>query len=28
MQHVFPFLAGNAPEADAEIAAIATWFRG
>ncbi|MDN5916233.1 MAG: alpha/beta hydrolase [Pseudonocardia sp.] len=28
MQHVFPFLAGNAPEADAEIAAIAKWFRG
>jgi monoterpene epsilon-lactone hydrolase len=28
MQHVFPCLAGNAPEADAEIAAIATWFRG
>jgi epsilon-lactone hydrolase len=28
MQHVFPFLAGNAPEADAEIAAIARWFRG
>ncbi|MGW4591929.1 alpha/beta hydrolase [Amycolatopsis thermoflava] len=28
MQHVFPFLAGNAPEADAEIAAIAKWYRG
>lgn len=28
MQHVFPFLAGNAPEADDEIAAIATWYRG
>jgi epsilon-lactone hydrolase len=28
MQHVYPFLAGNAPEADAEIAAIAKWFRG
>ena len=28
MQHVFPFLAGNAPEADTEIAAIATWYRG
>jgi epsilon-lactone hydrolase len=27
MQHVFPFLAGNAPEADAEIAAIASWYR-
>ncbi|MCE3550718.1 alpha/beta hydrolase [Pseudonocardia sp. RS11V-5] len=27
MQHVFPFLAGNAPEADDEIAAIATWYR-
>jgi acetyl esterase/lipase len=26
MQHVFPFLAGNAPEADAEIAAIADWY--
>lgn len=28
MQHVFPFLAGRAPEADDEIAAIAAWFRG
>jgi monoterpene epsilon-lactone hydrolase len=28
MQHVYPFLAGNAPEADAEIAALAKWFRG
>jgi acetyl esterase/lipase len=28
MQHVYPFLAGNAPEADQEIAAIAKWFRG
>ena len=28
MQHVFPFLAGNAPEADDEIAAIAKWYRG
>jgi monoterpene epsilon-lactone hydrolase len=28
MQHVFPFLAGNAPEADNEIAAIAKWHRG
>jgi epsilon-lactone hydrolase len=27
MQHVFPFLAGNAPEADDEIAALATWYR-
>jgi acetyl esterase/lipase len=28
MQHVFPCLAGNAPEADAEIARIAAWYRG
>jgi acetyl esterase/lipase len=28
MQHVYPFMAGNAPEADAEIAAIADWYRG
>jgi epsilon-lactone hydrolase len=28
MQHVYPFLAGNAPEADDEIAAIAAWYRG
>jgi epsilon-lactone hydrolase len=28
MQHVFPFLAGNAPEADVEIAALAKWYRG
>jgi acetyl esterase/lipase len=28
MQHVFPFLAGNAPEADVEIAEIAKWYRG
>lgn len=28
MQHVFPFLAGRAPEAGAEIAAIARWYRG
>jgi monoterpene epsilon-lactone hydrolase len=28
MQHVFPFLAGNAPEADDEIAEIAAWYRG
>lgn len=27
MQHVFPFLAGRAPEADAEIARIASWYR-
>ncbi|MBM7807779.1 acetyl esterase/lipase [Geodermatophilus bullaregiensis] len=27
MQHVFPFLAGNAREADDEIAAIAKWYR-
>lgn len=27
MQHVFPFLAGNAREADAELAGLATWFR-
>lgn len=27
MQHVFPCLAGNAPEADDEIAAIAAWYR-
>ncbi|MBC7273042.1 alpha/beta hydrolase [Streptomyces albogriseolus] len=27
MQHVFPFLAGRAPEADAEIARISDWFR-
>ena len=27
MQHVFPCLAGRAAEADAEIAAIATWYR-
>lgn len=28
MQHVFPFSAGNAPEADTEIAAVAAWYRG
>jgi acetyl esterase/lipase len=28
MQHVFPFLAGRAPEADAEIGRIAEWYRG
>lgn len=27
MQHVFPCLAGNAPEADEEIARIARWYR-
>lgn len=27
MQHVFPSLAGRAPEADAEIARIASWYR-
>lgn len=27
MQHVFPFLAGRAPEADAELARIAAWYR-
>lgn len=26
-QHVFPFLAGRAPEADTEIAKIAAWYR-
>jgi epsilon-lactone hydrolase len=28
MQHVFPFLAGRAREADEELAAIAEWYRG
>ena len=28
MQHVFPFLAGRAPEADEEIARIAEWYKG
>jgi epsilon-lactone hydrolase len=28
MQHVFPFLAGRAREADDEIAAVARWYRG
>jgi acetyl esterase/lipase len=28
MQHVFPFLAGRAPEADAEISALAAWYHG
>lgn len=27
MQHVYPFLAGNHPRADAEIAAIGDWYR-
>ena len=27
MQHVFPFLAGRAPEADEEISRIAAWYR-
>ena len=27
MQHVFPFLAGRAPEADEEIGKIAAWYR-
>lgn len=27
MQHVFPALAGRAPEADAELARIARWYR-
>lgn len=27
MQHVFPFLAGRAPEADGEIAKIAAWYK-
>ena len=28
MQHVFPFLAGRAPEADEEIKRIADWYSG
>lgn len=28
MQHVYPILAGNAPEADEEIRKIADWYRG
>ncbi|MGJ7498051.1 alpha/beta hydrolase [Variovorax sp. RT4R15] len=28
MQHVFPFLAGRATEADDELRRIATWFKG
>ncbi|MQA01265.1 MAG: alpha/beta hydrolase fold domain-containing protein [Streptosporangiales bacterium] len=28
MQHVFPFLAGRAPEADEEIRRIAVWYHG
>lgn len=27
MQHVFPFLAGRAPEADAEVVRIGSWYR-
>lgn len=27
MQHVFPFLAGRAPEADDEMRRIAAWFK-
>jgi acetyl esterase/lipase len=27
MQHVYPFSAGRAPEADATIAAMAAWLR-
>ncbi len=27
MQHVFPFLAGRASEADQELAKIAQWFK-
>lgn len=27
MQHVFPFLAGRAPKADAEIAKVASWYK-
>ena len=27
MQHVFPFLAGRAPEADEEVSRIAAWYR-
>lgn len=27
MQHVFPFLAGRAPEADEELRRIASWFK-
>jgi acetyl esterase/lipase len=27
MKHVYPFLAGRHPEADAEIARIAAWYR-
>jgi epsilon-lactone hydrolase len=28
MQHVFPFLAGRAVEADEELRRIAKWFKG
>ncbi|MCQ6280806.1 hypothetical protein [Bacillus sp. EB600] len=27
MQHVFPFLAGRAPEADEEVSRSAAWYR-
>ena len=27
MQHVFPFLAGRAPEANEEISRIAAWYK-
>jgi acetyl esterase/lipase len=27
MQHVFPFLAGRAPEANGEVSRIAAWYR-
>ncbi|HXI04838.1 MAG TPA: alpha/beta hydrolase [Bradyrhizobium sp.] len=27
MQHVYPFLAGRAPEADEEVARIGTWYK-
>jgi acetyl esterase/lipase len=28
MQHVFPCLAGRAPEADDELRRIGAWYRG
>jgi hypothetical protein len=28
MQHVFPFLAGRAVEADDELRRVAQWFKG
>ncbi len=27
MQHVYPLMAGRAPEADRTLAAVATWLR-